>query len=87
MADGEARCVCGEPAGPHHCLGDPHGPAIRFALEAELQVRRCAECGTPDKTVASGGLCATCAELSALQAPALEKSLRWLAFWKAIFGS
>jgi hypothetical protein len=80
------RCVCGEPAGPHHCLGDPHGPAIGFALEAELQAKQCTECGTADETVMpGGGLCRNCAELSALQAPALERRLRRLATWKAIF--
>lgn len=66
-------CVCGEPAGDHRCLGDPLSPAKMAALEQETKVRTCSECGTADPTVQpGGGMCALCAELSALQAPAKE---------------
>jgi hypothetical protein len=46
--------------------------------EEAARLYACGECGTEDPSVAPGGtaLCAYCAELSDLQAPALEKKLR-----------
>jgi hypothetical protein len=79
------RCVCGHVAGPHDCPGDPGSPAIFAALEADIRVQQCAECGALDETVMpGGGLCAYCAELSALQAPVLERRLRWRAIRRPV---
>ena len=70
MSSHDALCVCGQPAGPHDCTGDPDGPARQVITEEAVRLHACAECGTEDKTVAGGGtaLCFWCAELSACQA-------------------
>lgn len=70
MASENARCVCGESAGPHNCTGDPNHPARQLIAHEAERLYTCAECGTEDTSVARGGtaLCSYCAELSDMRA-------------------